>query len=369
MKKKLLSWGLMFPLLLITACGGRAGEEISPPGERTSQNTESENSGSSGIPVRIYYSEDTAETLSVSVARTVEVTPEILLLNLSFYDMVPDTVTVQSFEQKKQEGGLLLTLDLSENFEEYLSGLNASREEEVLGSLVNTFLDAYQGTEMLITVKGQALNTSHENYSQALERYPYEEASYQVETRELHMDHIAISYPQITGLSDEEVQEKWNTIIEEHARTALEDAEEGSSLEVSYEIKTMNDQLLSILIEGSYCKKDAAYPTQLRYAYNIDVKSGESVRLAYYQDVDQLAEMLLAGRGYTIEGELGEEFQERLFILYGDAEQLADVLKNFDYGENRETPSGFSYKEEGKIHLCIAMPHALGDYADIVLDK
>lgn len=368
MKKKILSWGLMFPLMFLAACSGKTAERMMPLREETAPNTESESGGSSGIPIRIYYSDNSADPLSVSVERTAEITPEILLLNLSLYEMVPDTVTVRSFEQKKRGDGLLLTLDLSEDFGEYLSSLDVSREEEVLGSLVNTFLDAYKGTEIVITVKGGALLTSHENYSQALERYPYEEASYQVTARELRREGIAISYPEITGFSEEEIQKRWNTTIEDHARTALEHAEEGSSLKVSYEVKTMNDQLLSILIEGTYQEKDAPDSYLFRYSYNIDVKSGESVRLAYHQDVEQLAEKLLAGTEYTVEGELGEELQERLFILYGDAEQLADTLRNFDYGENRESPSGFSYQEDGKVHLCIAVPHALGDYADIVLE-
>lgn len=116
-------------MLFFSACGRREGsgksaavpqEDIS--GERT------ENTGSSGIPIRIFHSDDSKENLCVSMARTEEITPEILLLNLSFYQMVPDTMTAQDFERKKQEDGLLLTLDLPEDFEEYLSGLDASEE-------------------------------------------------------------------------------------------------------------------------------------------------------------------------------------------------------------------------------------------------
>ena len=79
--------------------------------------------------------------------------------------------------------------------------------------------------------------------------------------------------------------------------------------------------------------------------------------------------MLLSGEGYRVEGELGEELKERLSILYGTAEQLADVLRDFDYGDNRETPSGFSYQEKGQTHLCIEVPHVLGDCVDVVLEK
>lgn len=364
----MLLWGLMASVLFIMACGSKKSPQDADGLLETVRKEESENTGSSGIPIRIYHSDDSGETLCVSMARTEEITPEILLLNLSFYHMIPDTASVQGFEQKKQEEGLMLTLDLSEDFKIYLSGLDASAETVAMGSLVNTFLDAYQGNSILITSEGETLNTGHGIYSEALNRYPYEEATYEIEEKELSKGDVRISYPQIMGLSNREVQEKWNEVISGHARKALDEAEEESSLEVNYSVKTMNDQMLSILIEGFYCVKDAAYPTRFCYTYNIDLLSGESVRLAYLRDIDELAKELLEGKGCQTEGELGEELKERLTILYGNEEQLADALRNFDYGESRETPMGFSYQEDGKVHLLIEVPHALGDYVDVILE-
>ena len=358
MKRSVLLCWMMLSALFISACGSKNGlqDPAVLSSREVSHKEETENTGSSGIPIRIFHSDDSKETLCVSMARTEEITPEILLLNLSLYHMVPDVVSVQSFEQKEQEDGLLLTLDLSGDFKANLSGLD------------DTFLDAYQGESILITADGEMLNTGHGDYSEALELYPYEEASYEIERKELSKSGIRISYPQIAGLSNTEIQEKWNELIEGHARKALGDAEEGSSLEVSYAVKTKNDQMLSILIEGYYSTEGAAYPTCFRYTYNIDLNSGESIRLAYVRDADELAKELLAGKGYQVEGELGEEFKERLTILYGDEEQLADALRDFDYGENRETPAGFSYHQDGKVHLCIEVPHALGDYVDVILE-
>lgn len=369
--KKLFLCEIWFLLFALSACGRekKAEEPAATFREELLFGEETENTGSFGIPIRIYHSDESGEYLCVSMARTEEITPEILFLNLSFYQMVPDTMDVRSFGQKKREDkGLLLTLDLPKEFENYISKLDEQKEALVLGSVVNTFLDAYAGQAILLTVEGEALTTEHNAYSEALERYPYQEASYQVVAKELSEGGIEISYPQITGLSDESIEQNWNEIISGHARKAFEDAEEGSSLTVSYTIKTMNDQLLSILIEGDYLAPGGAYPSGFRYTYNIDMRSGESVRLVHYRDVDQLARELLEGDGYTVEGELGEEFQERLAILYGDAGQLADVLRGFDYGENRETPSGFSYQENGRTHLCIEVPHALGDWVDVMLD-
>ena len=77
------------------------------------------------------------------------------------------------------------------------------------------------------------------------------------------------------------------------------------------------------------------------------------------------------GVHFRIDGELDGEFQQRMGILYGDAQQLADSLKGYDYeeGNENESPPGYSYQENGLTHLCMEVPHALGDYVDIVLDE
>ncbi len=175
MKRKLLMWGMLSALLFLTACGkkGQAKESAVTAREEALFAKEPVFSVSFGIPIRIYHSDDRGENLCVSTARTEEITPEILLLNLSFYRMVPDTMTVQEFGKKNQEDGLLLTLDLPQEFQEYLSRLSGQEETLVMGSMVNTFLDAYQGTAILITVEGAALSTDYGIYEEALERYPY----------------------------------------------------------------------------------------------------------------------------------------------------------------------------------------------------
>ena len=72
-----------------------------------------------GVTIRVYHSDDMAEHICVNTALTEEVTPEILLMNLASYGMVPDTVDVQKFteETAADQGGEIpghrLILDLS----------------------------------------------------------------------------------------------------------------------------------------------------------------------------------------------------------------------------------------------------------------
>ena len=130
----------------------------------------------------------------------------------------------------------------------------------------------------------------------------------------------------------------------------------------------MNDELLSILVSGEISPAGAAYPSRFQYTYNIDMKTGENIRLAHYRNVDQIAEDMLNGENYTVSGGLASEFQERLTFLYGDAKQLAAVLRGFDFGKGQEEhPAGYSYREDGRTWLCIEVPHALGDFVNIEL--
>ena len=61
-----------------------------------------------GITIRIYHSDDAAENICVNTAMTEEITPEILIMNLASYGMLPDTVTVKAFlkERRRQRAAL-----------------------------------------------------------------------------------------------------------------------------------------------------------------------------------------------------------------------------------------------------------------------
>ena len=139
-----------------------------------------------GVTIRVYHSDDMAEHICVNTALTEEVTPEILLMNLASYGMVPDTVDVQKFteETAADQGGEIpghrLILDLSPDFADYLSSMGTSGEFLVMGSLVNTFLDAYDASLIKVTAGGETLETGHQIYDGWLELYDYVQASYSV---------------------------------------------------------------------------------------------------------------------------------------------------------------------------------------------
>ena len=320
-----------------------------------------------GITIRIYHGDDMAENICVNTALTEEITPEILIMNLVSYQVLPDTVTVESFSEETGNDKRLL-LDLSSDFGSWLSSMGTSGEMIVMGSLVNTFLDAYDASAMKVTVEGQVLETGHQIYDGWLELYSYVQASYSVTSGMLQEGTVTFSYPQIQDAPDTELQSQWNERIENKVETMAAELEEGTTLTGSYDVKTMNDELLSILVSGEISSASAAYPSRFQYTYNIDMKTGENIRLAHYMDVNQIAENMMNGEGYTVDKELASEFQERLTILYGNTEQLATALKGFDFGEGQnEHPAGYSYRENGQTWLCMEVPHALGDFVNVLI--
>lgn len=352
--------------------------EENPSGGTTSEEAQGENrilserepggEGSQAVSVRIFHSDGEEKNICVNTAFTEKVTPEVLLLNLAYYGMFPDTMTAESFRQEEKGNELYLTLNLPGDFRDFLSAQEGDKEALVVGSLVNTFLDAYQAEAIKITAGEEALETDSNAYKGWLNMYPYVEASYTVEDILLSDETVFFHYPQLAGLGSTEIQDTWNTRIEERTLAMAAELPEGSSIKGDYKIKTMNDELLSILMFGEISEQGGKSSRRFEYTYNIDMATGEYVRLAHYRNVEQIARDMMEGKGYTADGESEGEFQERLMIMYGDQQQLAAALRGFDFGDGQENPPGYSYRQDGKTYLCIRVPHALGDFIDIELE-
>ena len=85
-------------------------------------------------------------------------------------------------------------------------------------------------------------------------------------------------------------------------------------------------------------------------------------------DVEKLAENMFAGTGYYVKEDLADYFRERLEAIYDSPDALAQSLAGYDYSEDGTAPYGYSYLADGKVWICMEVPHALGDYIEIELD-
>ena len=57
---------------------------------------------------------------------------------------------------------------------------------------------------------------------------------------------------------------------------------------------------LSILMDGTVNTPDTPEEYTFKYTYNIDLNTGESIRLKDHVDVEKLAENMFAGTGYYV---------------------------------------------------------------------
>lgn len=117
------------------------------------------------VTVTMYQGDENCEHLISEEAQIPALTPQALADLLYSRGVLSGRVTVNDFYQEENGD---LRLDLSGEFSNMLNGSGTAGEYILLGSLVNTFLDAYEAEEILITVDGETLESGHAVYDQPL---------------------------------------------------------------------------------------------------------------------------------------------------------------------------------------------------------
>ncbi len=209
-------------------------------------------------------------------------------------------------------------------------------------------------------------------------------------------DLIDISYPKITGWSNTEKQEEWNTYFENTAKEAAGemagDTEEMSlgandSVMLTYTVQEQTQDILSLTCQGYYNYEGAAHPSAALTSVNINMKTGEKMTFFDFADPDQTAKILFAGKedggsaqGYTVldaDGNPSAEITMKDILEFNfiwmepTEESLAASLAHFDgdpedYGTDETT--GESYVHDGKVYVIFYVSHAMGDYAVVRID-
>jgi len=90
-----------------------------------------------------------------------ELTGESVWAVLQDQNVIPSDVTMNALNYLTIDGEKALELDVSTSFMDYLQNQGTSGERMVLGSIVNSYLDAFDAKSIQITVNGQTLETPH----------------------------------------------------------------------------------------------------------------------------------------------------------------------------------------------------------------
>lgn len=126
--------------------------------------TEQQETVVSSKTVMIYSPNEMADGFVTEEVETSEVTESWVVEQLIAQGVIPGNVQALSCAETQEDGVKSLNLDLNQAFSDFLQSLGSTGEYMVVGSVCNTFLDAYDCNQVQITVEGNALATGHAEY-------------------------------------------------------------------------------------------------------------------------------------------------------------------------------------------------------------
>lgn len=194
-----------------------------------------------------------------------------------------------------------------------------------------------------------------------------EETSFDIISESLQDGTLTIQYPQLSPVKDERI-EKINQIIYEDVRLFIKQySDPETSLEMDYEMMLHNDEMLSILYTGDYSVFGGMYPSHFLFTTNIDMKTGEKVKLSDRVVIDEdFVEKFKQASYIDWQHEYGEK--QAAVTEYVFSQDLKEILKHADTPSFIKNPYGvYSYYTEDFFIISIQVPHALGDHAEFKL--
>ena len=184
---------------------------------------------------------------------------------------------------------------------------------------------------------------------------------------------INIAYPQIGDIDDYDLQKKINKLLYDAAFGVLIGYGQnvaGLENKVTYEIAWAGERFISIKFYISFYGYGAAYPNDLLCTANIDLRTGNQLMLKDFFEInDRFINRLktcasLDGERYHILPELFEFLMQN----YSDKE-LNGFLNNADIVQSGYRQAEYSsYYTENTLGISFVTSHALGSYAEIVIN-
>ncbi len=211
--------------------------------------------------------------------------------------------------------------------------------------------------------------SSSKKENDAANKYYFEEKIYSHEK-------IKIKYPQIHDLADEQFQKEVNQMISEFVLQKAGELSFKTEYSLEYQVTEQTNEMISILWKGIMNSPEAMYPNGILYTLTLDLNENKILSLRDLEDLDEVTDSLIECADlpmYDMNGErISKDWQSEIeaYLSEYKHKKLLEELKQFDLSVDKEyEPAGYSYFENGKLHICISVPHALGDYIDIVPDR
>lgn len=123
------------------------------------------------VEINAYVSNDDATAFVAESVEIDELTPENIVKVLIEKSVLPSDVQVLNCDKQTIDGVESLDVDFNEAFGAYVCSMGTTGEYYTIGSVVNTFLDAYGCEKIKITVEGNTLETGHAEYPGYMNRF------------------------------------------------------------------------------------------------------------------------------------------------------------------------------------------------------
>ncbi len=117
--------------------------------------------------VIVYQGNDDADGYDKEQIIIEDKSPESIMEELVKNKVIPEDIKIINFSQD----GTSLTLDLSSEFQTYMYSVGDAEEVLSIGSIVNTYLSAYEATEITILIDGKSWESGHAVYDAPMGRY------------------------------------------------------------------------------------------------------------------------------------------------------------------------------------------------------
>ena len=208
---------------------------------------------------------------------------------------------------------------------------------------------------------------------------PKRDNSYKVtaKTYESKNGKVKISYPQISGLYDENMQNYYNALFKSDFADYMKDGYT-DTFENTYQVTYKSKDLLSIVFRCGGYVEGGAFPSTFAYAYTIDLETGGTLVPSAAIDTGSAAKNFLSGKNWTLTKAGDGVSKSDVLEFYADTavEQMQEYITEEDVltvSKNKKgqysvsgTVACLSYLDGSAAPIFILdVSHALGDYVEI----
>lgn len=123
------------------------------------------------VEIKVYVCNDDATAFVAESVKIDELTPENIVNALIEKSVLPSDIQVLKCDKQTIDGVESLDVDFNEAFGAYVCSMGTTGEYYTIGSVVNTFLDAYGCEKIKITVEGNTLESGHAEYPGYMNRF------------------------------------------------------------------------------------------------------------------------------------------------------------------------------------------------------